>query len=88
MKWVRKARQELEGQRLHTAALWIQSVFRGHRGRKRYRDGSLRGWELVQQDGTLENGGMGSVVLSYHMFVADYDIEHGDTLHAVIRRQS
>eukprot|EP00756_Hemistasia_phaeocysticola_P005365 Hpha_TRINITY_DN13296_c0_g1::TRINITY_DN13296_c0_g1_i1::g.154459::m.154459 len=37
-EWVREAKRELRGQRLHSAALWIQSVYRGHRGRKRYRE--------------------------------------------------
>ena len=59
----------------------------GMAGRQRNRDGSLRGWELVQEDGALEGGGTGSVVLSYHMFLMDYEIEHGDVLHAVVRRE-
>ena len=58
----------------------------GMAGRQRTRDGSLRGWELVQADGALAGGGTGSVVLSYHMFLIDYEITHGDVLHAVVRR--
>eukprot|EP01062_Namystynia_karyoxenos_P069451 TRINITY_DN64946_c0_g1_i1.p1 TRINITY_DN64946_c0_g1~~TRINITY_DN64946_c0_g1_i1.p1 ORF type:complete len:1890 (+),score=760.27 TRINITY_DN64946_c0_g1_i1:578-5671(+) len=36
-RWVRMARREAEGRRMHTAAVWLQSAFRGHRGRKVYR---------------------------------------------------
>lgn len=47
-------------------------------GRPRDRQGLAAGWELVF------NGS----VLSYHLFLRDYGINNGDTLHAVIRRST
>ena len=55
-------------------------------GRRPNREGSLMGWELVQEEGELEGGGLGTVVLSYHLFLHDFGIEHGDILHAVVRK--
>ena len=54
-------------------------------GRQQSREGTLMGWELVFEAGLLENGDVGKVVLSYHLFLHDYGIKHGDILHAVVR---
>jgi curved DNA-binding protein CbpA len=53
--------------------------------RRRSREGAFMGWELVQEAGLLEGGSRGNVVLSYHLFLHDYGIQHGDILHAVVR---
>jgi hypothetical protein len=58
----------------------------GLAGRRRSREGAFMGWELVQEEGLLEGGSVGTVVLSYHLFLHDYGIEHGDILHAVVRK--
>ena len=58
----------------------------GLTGRARNREGALMGWELVQEEGLLEGGSLGTVVLSYHLFLHDYGIEHGDILYAVVRK--
>ena len=57
----------------------------GIAGRMRDRDGLSVGWELVRDDGS-SGGGEGEVALSYHLFLSDYGIRHGDLLHAVVRR--
>mmetsp|Transcript_171307 Transcript_171307/g.549157 ORF Transcript_171307/g.549157 Transcript_171307/m.549157 type:complete len:305 (-) Transcript_171307:119-1033(-) len=45
--------------------------------RPRDRQGVAACWELVFRDS----------VLSYHLFLRDYGLEHGDVLHAVVRRR-
>jgi len=57
----------------------------GLEGRLKNREGTLMGWELIQEEGLLETGGVGTVVLSYHLFLHDYGIQSGDILHAVVR---
>ena len=49
----------------------------GLEGRRRDRDGLALGWELVHRDGGA---------MSYHLFLRDYDVQHGEILHAVVRR--
>ncbi len=53
--------------------------------RRRSREGAFMGWELMQEEGLLQGGSIGNVVLSYHLFLHDYGIQHGDILHAVVR---
>jgi hypothetical protein len=55
-------------------------------GRKRNREGSLVGWELVQEEGEHEDGTVGMLALSYHLFLHNYGVHDGDVLYAVVRR--
>lgn len=48
----------------------------GLTGRRRDRHGLASGWELVFRGSAL----------SYHLFIHDYGLGHGDLIHAVVRR--
>jgi len=65
-------------------------------GRRLDRDKIRTGWELIcfnrkneskdnasDQDPRLDQD---SLVMSYHLFLRSYDIQHGDIIHAVVRK--
>ena len=69
-------------------------------GRRMDRDRIRTGWELIcldqrkrmkqdnNSDDELSCCGDYSLVMSYHLFVHSYDIQHGDIIHAVVRKYS
>ena len=61
-------------------------------GRRRDRYGFATGWEIVQRQKDKQqsnnNKNNNNKVLSNHFFLSDYRVQHGDLLHAVVRRQS
>ena len=62
----------------------------GLAGRRRDRDGVALGWELVHvrhaADGVRGDEDTDGAVLSYHLFLHNYGVEHDDVFHAVVRR--
>ena len=65
-------------------------------GRRLDRDKIRTGWELIcfnRKNESNDNAsdqdprlGQDSLVMSYHLFLRSYDIQHGDIIHAVVRR--
>lgn len=48
----------------------------GLEGRKKDRDGLYLGWEIIHND----------TALSYHLFLNDYNVRHGDEVYVVVEK--
>jgi len=72
----------------------IQSLFKeewGLSGRRVDRDNIATGWEMVKLntgkgETCLNSGDTLLLVMSYHLFLHSYDIQHGDVIYAVVRK--
>ena len=62
----------------------------GLAGRRKDRDGIASGWEIVCQQSRTEgvkDHDSSLHVMSYHLFLHTYGIQHGDIIYAVVRKK-